>query len=210
MNDYDGLMILGFGGHARSVADVALDVGIRQLLFVDENAQPGERFLDFAVQHYWPDTLAPGWAAFAASGDGRCRHALVQQVRSRGWPLATLVARSATLGVGATLGEGSFVGRHAHIGPMAQVGTCCIINTAAIVEHESQVGDYTHVSVRTTIAGRSQVGTHCFIGAGATVVDGVSVADGIVIGAAACVHRTLEMHGTYVGVPVRRVSEVQS
>lgn len=205
MNLCSGLVILGFGGHARSVADVALDSGIQQLCFVDENARPNERFLTFAVQREWPDNLPEGWAVIAASGDGVRREAQGAEVLARGWALATVVAKSATLCIGVQVGEGSFVGRHAHIGPMAKVGQGCIINTAAIIEHESVVGDFTHVSVNTTVAGRSTIGSHCFIGAGATVVDGVAVADSITVGAGACVTRSLDTPGTYVGVPARPV-----
>lgn len=203
MSGAKGLLILGFGGHARSVADVALASGLEQLCFIDDSAIPGERFGDFVVQRDWPDTLCEGWTVIVASGDDLCRERFGAQVRERGWPLATLIAPSATLGVGAQVGPGSFVGRQAHIGPMASVGAGCIINTGAVIEHESVVGDYTHVSVRATIAGRSHIGSHCYIGAGATVIDGVGVADGTVVGAGACVHRTLAVRGTYVGVPAR-------
>ena len=34
-----GLVVLGFGGHARSVADIALTPGIEELIFVDD--RPG-------------------------------------------------------------------------------------------------------------------------------------------------------------------------
>lgn len=199
----NGLLVLGFGGHARSVADVALDAGINLLRFVDGNAQAGETFLGFTVQRHWPAVLPEGWSVIAASGDGRRREDLANEVLARGWPLATIVARTATLGLGARIGPGSFVGHHAHLGPMARVGAGCIVNTAAIIEHESVVGDFSHVSVRSTMAGRSSVGAHCFIGAGATLVDGVHIAAGSVIGAAACVHRSLEQPGVYVGVPAR-------
>ena len=48
------LALLGFGGHARSVADVALTAGFDRLLFVDENVQRGESFLGFPVQRLMP------------------------------------------------------------------------------------------------------------------------------------------------------------
>jgi UDP-N-acetylbacillosamine N-acetyltransferase len=44
MSPDTGLLILGFGGHARSVADVAIASGITQLCFIDANAKPNESF----------------------------------------------------------------------------------------------------------------------------------------------------------------------
>ena len=201
----NGLLVIGFGGHARSVADVALAAGIRELAFVDANARDGETFQGFPVRKEWPDELPQGWAVFSASGNGGVREQHIRLARERSYPVATLVAPNATLGCGSRIAEGCFVGRSAHVGPMATVGTGCIVNTGAIVEHECSIGDYTHVSVNTTIAGRCEVGAFCMIGAGATVIDGVSICDRVTVGAGAVVVRTIGVEGVYAGVPARRI-----
>lgn len=200
-----GLLVLGFGGHARSVADVALACGYDALLFVDDNAREGESFLGFPVQGTWPDTLPQGWLALPASGLGHARQAQIDEAARRGWNLATLIAPTATVGVGARIDLGTFVGQHAHVGPMARVGRACILNTGCSVEHESSVGDFSHVSVNTTIAGRSSVGAHCFIGAGATIIDGVDVCEEVTVGAGSVVIEPLRIPGVYAGCPARHV-----
>lgn len=198
-----GLLLLGFGGHARSVADVALSRGVRELIFVDDAARPGERFAGHPVQAQWPLQLGAGWQGFAAAGGHADRAAQIRELRARGWPLATVVSAHATVGVGAAIGPGSFIGHHAHIGPLARVGEGVIINTAAVVEHDCQIGDYSHVSVQASVAGRSRIGARCFVCTGATVIDRVSVGDDIIIGAGAVVVADLQAPGTYLGVPAR-------
>jgi len=204
-----GLLILGFGGHARSVADVALAAGFQSLLFIDENARPGEHFLNHPAQREFGGELPKEWSCIAAAGDNRRRAAQIASVRSSGWPLATLIAPTATIGAGAKVAAGCFVAHHAHVGPMASVGAGTIVNTGAIVEHECVIGDYAHVSVNAVVAGRSRLGRHVFLGAGATVIDGVSVADDITIGAGGVVHASLERPGTYVGVPARLIKSLR-
>lgn len=200
-----GLLILGFGGHARVVADIAMALGIKEFCFVDQAAREGEQFLGHPVVAGHGPTLPPSWKAFAASGDAARREAQCAQIAAAGWPLATLIAPSATIGAGAQIGAGTLVAQHAHLGPMARIGEGCIINTGAIVEHESTVGAYSHISVHATVAGRSSVGRAVMIGAGATVIDGVVVGDHITVGAGGVVVRSLQEAGVYVGVPVRRV-----
>lgn len=200
-----GLVILGFGGHARSVADVALAIGYEALLFIDENAREGENFLGHPVQRAWPAQLPDGWTCMPAAGDNRKRQAQLAAIQEAGWPPATLIAPSATLGAGAAVSPGSFIAHHAHVGPMARIGIGAIVNTGAVVEHESVVGDYTHVSVNTTVAGRSRVGRLVFVGAGATVIDGIAVGDEITIGAGGVVTASISEAGTYVGVPARKL-----
>src|SRR5579863_1704052 len=70
------LVLLGFGGHARSVADVALTAGYGRLWFVDDNAAEGERFLDFPVQRLMPQD-AGNWVYMPCAGDNRRREAQI-------------------------------------------------------------------------------------------------------------------------------------
>ena len=200
-----GLLILGLGGHARSAADVALSLGYQSLLFVDENAAPDERVLQFATQREFRGPLPAGWSCLPGSGDNARRRLQVQAAGEAGWPLATLISPHASIGFGAHVSPGCFVGHHAHIGPMARIGTACILNTGAIVEHECRIGDYVHVSVNATVAGRCRIGDLVFLGAGATVIDGTTIAGDVIVGAGGLVISSIDRPATYVGVPVRAV-----
>ncbi len=195
-----GLYILGFGGHARSVADIALAMGVEQLVFVDENARPGEEFAGYPAIKQLPTVPLLGWLAFAALGDNLRRHSLCDR---QPVPLATLVAPDASIGIEAIVNEGAMVAHHAHVGPATRVGRGAIINTGAIVDHECDVGDFAHVSINAAVAGRCRIGAHVMIGAGATVIDGISIADSVIIGAGATVIADIVQPGTYVGTPAR-------
>lgn len=204
MSAPDGLLVLGFGGHARSVADVALASGVRSLLFVDDNARPGEVFLGFPVQRRYEGDLPPGWSCIAASGDNRKRRAQLDAIRASGWTPVSIVAPSATIGAGSVLEHGCFVGHHAHIGPLARVGCGTIVNTAGIVEHDCRIGDCVHVSVNAVVAGACRVGDLVFVGTGATIRDGLSLAGDVIVGAGAVVVSDITVAGTYIGVPAKR------
>ncbi len=201
MSTFIGLIVLGFGGHARSVADVALSAGIADLIFVDDNARPGEVFGRFPVVRDFPASLVAGWAVMPASGDNHTRAEQLRRINANGWPVASVVSKSASIGFGAILGPGCFIAHHAHIGPLASVGEGVILNTGAVVEHDCRIGDFVHVSVNATVAGKTNIGNYCFLGAGSTVIDGVVVTAEVTVGAGACVHRDLKSPGTYVGVP---------
>ncbi len=202
-----GLLIYGFGGHARSVADVALTAGIRNFVFVDSDARDGEMFLDFAVQREFRESLPAGWQCFAAAGDNWKRQLQVDFIAARGWPLATIVSPTATVGAGSAIAEGCFLAHHSHVGPLATIGRGCILNTGCMVEHDCRVGDYTHVSVNSAVAGGCTIGKLVLLGAGSIVRDNCTVADGVICGAGTVVTRSLDAGGTYVGAPARRVSD---
>lgn len=204
--NHNKLVIMGFGGHARSVADVALTCGYLELLFVEQNAAQEENFLGHRVVKNL-DGLDSSWRdAFPASGDGLQRKKQCETIEKMGLSLVSLVSPLASVGVGSLISSGCFVGKHAHIGPMAKIGRACIINTGAIVEHEADVGDYSHVSVNAAIAGRSKLGAFSMLGASATIIDRLSVTDCVVIGAGAVVVASIKDPGTYVGIPARRLN----
>src|SRR5579871_757263 len=204
MNAPRKLVLLGFGGHARSVADVALTAGYTQLWFVDDNAAEGERFLEFPVQKFMPPDAA-GWVYVPCAGDNRRREAQIQELISANLSITTIISPSATIGPGSAIGPGCFIGHHAHVGPLAKLGRGCIINTGGIVEHDCTVGDCVHVSVNSISAGRSTLGDRVFLGAGAVVIDGVSVTGDVTIGAGGVVAESIELPGTYAGVPARLI-----
>lgn len=196
------LLLLGFGGHARSVADVALSAGFAELLFVDEHGAAGQTFAGFPVTGAMPP-VEDGWPCMPCAGRNEWRREQLTRLASEGRPIATVISPRATVGVGAQVGDGVFVGHHAHIGPLARIGAGTIVNTAAAVEHDCVVGECCHVSVHATVAGRGRLGGLVFVGAGATVIDGVSVVGEVTIGAGGVVIANIDAPGTYVGVPVR-------
>lgn len=199
-----GLVILGFGGHARSVADVALRAGIGQLVFVDEAARPGESFAGFSAYPHWPEVRS-GWCAFPASGDPQQRKDLIRSAEERSFSVCSLSSPSAYVGIEAIISKGALIAHGAHIGPGARIGIGAIVNTAAVVDHETQVGEYSHIAVNATLAGRCVIGRCVTIGAGATVIDNIHVCDGATVGAGTVVVRDITDPGTYVGSPARRV-----
>jgi sugar O-acyltransferase (sialic acid O-acetyltransferase NeuD family) len=204
-NAIRGLLVFGFGGHARSVADVAVAAGINEICFVDEKAREGESFLGFPVVKTWSPPIPEGWGVFPASGDNRLRQQQCASFDAFGLPVVTLIAPNATIGIGSSIGPGCFIAHHAHIGPAARIDKGCIINTGAIVDHESSVGEFSHVSVNATIAGRSHVGRLTMIGAGATVIDYIEIADEVIVGAGCLVRHSINAAGVYVGMPVKKL-----
>ncbi|ABO51630.1 transferase hexapeptide repeat containing protein [Desulforamulus reducens MI-1] len=199
------LLIMGCGGHARSVADIALHIGFKELLFVDHGARPGEQIFSFDVHKTFPTSLPMGCLVFPASGDNWQRMHQIQIAIENGFSLTNIVSPLAYLGAGVTVGEGTLLAHHAHVGPSAIIGKGGIINTGAVVEHECQIGDFSHISVNATIAGRCKIGKRVFIGAGAIVIDKVRIADDVVIGAGATVVEDLIESGVYVGTPASLV-----
>lgn len=194
--------MFGCGGHARSVADVAIAAGYSELLFVDPAARDGETIAGVRVVRTF-DSSFGAQAAIIGVGDNRKRVSLFAEARRLRLPLPPILAPDATIGLDAMIGEGTFVGRGAHVGPFVRVGEDAIINTHAVIDHDSQIGSHVHVAVNASITGGCRVGDFAMIGAGAVLRDGVHVCAAAIIGAGAVVVADIIEPGVYVGVPAR-------
>jgi sugar O-acyltransferase (sialic acid O-acetyltransferase NeuD family) len=197
-----GLVIYGCGGHARSVADVAMNDGVKQILFIDKQAREGERIFGFDVFASL-DAIPSGWGVICAQGDNAQREQTIQQLQKSS-RLVNIISNTATIGVDSLIEQGCFIGHHAHAGPASIIGIGCILNTASVVEHDCEVGHFTHISVHATLCGKVKIGQRCFIGAGATVIDGISICDDVMVGAGSVVVNDITEPGVYLGVPACR------
>ncbi|HVK93772.1 MAG TPA: hypothetical protein VM571_03495, partial [Noviherbaspirillum sp.] len=76
------LLILGFGGHARSVADVALAAGFSSLLFVDSKVHDDEHFLGHPAQRSFSGALPQGWSCLPAAGNNQLRRMQIAAIKT--------------------------------------------------------------------------------------------------------------------------------
>lgn len=194
------LAIIGCGGHARSVADVYLNLYPHAaLFFVDENAKADETIMGFPVQKALPREMIELFIAFGSNEKRKHSWEMMNPSKS----LITIASSSAQVSAYSLIGNNVFIGNFAHIGPEASVGKNTIINTGAIIEHEVQIGDHCHIGPNAVISGRSTIGNLVFIGVGAIVKDSVTIGSNIVLGAGAVAVKDLLEPGIYIGCPAR-------
>ncbi len=198
------LLIVGCGGHARSVADVFLAGNPEaEILFIDENARPDEKILSFPVVKEVSKELLRENEIFFSAGDNFKRR--LDFLQYSGLKIKSIISGSAHIGKGSFLGHGCFIGNFCHIGPEAIIGDNTIINTAAVVEHEVKIGKHCHIGPNATVSGRTIIGNEVFLGVGSTVINNINICDNVIVGAGSTVTRDITEPGTYVGSPVRKV-----
>lgn len=207
----ESILIIGCGGHARSVADVLEESGKYKIAgYVIGGDEEISAYLESdKIPIIGHDSDAPTFfqkgvrlAAMGIGylGGGHARERIYARYKAQGFGFPPVVSPTAVLSSQAFVGEGSFVGKQAIMNRFSQCGALCIINSGAVLEHDVRVEACTHVSVRATICGGSHIGASCFIGAGATVIQGVRIGTGAIIGAGSVVLADVPENTVKVGV----------
>lgn len=189
------LVLIGGGGHCKSVLDVALRMGIYdEIVITDTALQKGIKILGCEVvgdDDLLPELKDYGFAnAFITVGSimaADIRMKLVGYVNRFNYIFPTIVDPTAAISDSAIIGPGSFVGKKAVVNAGAQIGSHCIINTGSIIEHDSIIGDFSHVSVGSILCGNIVLGRESLIGAGTTVIQGKRIGSRVIIGAGSTV-----------------------
>ena len=173
------LLIVGAGGHGRSVAEAALAAGNFDTFgFIDDAAEKVKQVWDYPV---WgtTDDLA-GYRphadfAIVALGNNALREKLCKQLQATGFELATIIHPRAIVSPRSGIGPGTAIMAGAIIGTEARLGTGVIVNSGAIVDHHAQVDDYGHLGVNACMAGGAILGRGAWIQAGSALGYGVKV-----------------------------------
>lgn len=204
------IILVGGGGHCKSVIDVAEMAGYNILGILDTAERLGEKVLSSSIIGCDDDILefidkADFLITVGFIKNPSIRTKLFNKIKDIGGKFATIIAPTAHVSKYATVGEGSIVMHNVVINAEATIGENCIINTFANVEHESIIGNNCHISTGVMINGGCSIGDNIFIGSQSVIAQGIHISSDIIISAGALVHKDIKLSGVYVGNPIRKI-----
>lgn len=201
------LILIGGGGHCKSVIEVAESAGyeIKGILDmpdeVGKEVLPGHKVIgtDDEIPQYVEECDFVITVGFIKNPAIRIK--LYNKVKAAGGRLATIIASTAYVSKYAELGEGTVIMHHAFVNAGAKIGDNCIINTFVNIEHDAEVGNQCHISTGTMVNGECKIGENCFIGSQSACANCIEIASDIIVGAGSVVRKSIRMKGIYAGNP---------
>ena len=200
------LILIGGGGHCKSVIEVAESIGYTILGILDRPEEVGKKVLAYEVIGVDDDIpLYVDKAAFVITvgfiKNPALRIKLYNKVLEAGGKLATLIASTAHVSKYAVLGAGTVVMHQAFVNAGAVIGDNAIINTFANIEHDAHIGNQCHISTGAMVNGDCVVGENCFIGSQSVLANAISICSDVVVGAGSLVRKNIVQAGIYSGNP---------
>lgn len=203
------IIIIGTGGHAVSVLNVALGSGMSVIAFVDDN-KAGNDLLGIpiiAMEQCFEENETANLAI--AIGDNTVRERVSNECKSK-LPLAhfpSIIHPSAVIGINSKVGYGTVVMPLVNVGPNSSVGNFCIMNTSSSIDHDCEMKSFSSIAPRVVTGGNVCIGMRSAISIGATVKHGIDVGDDTVVGANSYVNKAVDNNVVAYGSPCKSVRE---
>ena len=184
------LLVIGCGGHARSLIDVVESsdswyvVGL--VGFPEELRQEVLGYAVLGTDQDLPDLRKECPHALLAIGQiglSKTRKRLVNVLEGLDFVMPTVISGFSHVSRHSHLGAGTVVGHGVIVNSGAYIGDHCIINSKALIEHDVVIGDYCHISTGALVNGGVQIGSGSFIGSGALLREGLHLPAETVISA---------------------------
>ena len=179
------LLIVGAGGHGRSVAEAALESGAYEVVGFLDDAFPGlgsvweipvlGKVADYSAFRLDVD------CCLVAIGNNVVREKTGTLLKAGGFELASVIHPRALVSPRAVIGAGSAVMMGAVVGTEARLSEGAIVNCGAVVDHHCVVEDYGHLGVGAVMAGGSVLGRGAWMQANAALGYGMKIEAGRVL-----------------------------
>jgi sugar O-acyltransferase (sialic acid O-acetyltransferase NeuD family) len=141
-------------------------------------------------------------------GDPENRQRAMWRAMDAGFRSLCVIHNRAEIGPGVMFGDGAIVCAGNIITVDVKIGKHVLLNLDCTVGHDVRIGDYSVICPGVHISGCVEIGQKVFIGTGANIIHGtakepLTIGDGAVIGAGACVTKSVPAHTRALGVPAR-------
>lgn len=201
------IVIVGAGGHAISITNVASSCGMKVVAYVDDS-KSGSRVLGIPVitRQHCIDTYSDENFVIAI-GDNSVREHIYKEYKSDlpNSKFPSLIHQSAVVGINSRIGNGTVVMPQANVGPNSIVGELCIVNTSSSIDHDCDMQSFSSIAPRVVTGGNVKIGIRTAVSIGTSIKHGIVIGDDVVIGANSYVNKEIDNNIVAYGTPCKVV-----
>lgn len=169
------IVLIGGGGHCRSVIDVIELEGRFEIIgIIDKKELVGSDVLGYkiiACDDELEEIYKTCQNAVITVGQIKTNHTRVKlfnKLKEIGFSLPVIISPLAYVSKHSFIDEGTIIMHHALVNANAKIGKNCIINTKALIEHDCVVEDNCHISTTSVLNGGVVMKENSFFGSNAT------------------------------------------
>jgi sugar O-acyltransferase (sialic acid O-acetyltransferase NeuD family) len=209
------IAIYGGGGFGRELAWLVQSCNERQetyqvVCFIDDDeAASGTTLnnipvmtLDMARQQF------PRASVVGGVGNPTAREKMMERAASKGFDFETIIHPRVERSEWIEFGTGTIICAGNILTTNIIIGQHVHINLGCTIGHDALIGDFCTLAPGVHVSGCVHLGRRVYVGTGAVIINGtqenpLTIGDDAVIGAGACVTKSVQPSITVVGVPAK-------
>ncbi|MDA3898563.1 MAG: acetyltransferase [Desulfobacteraceae bacterium] len=206
------ILIFGAGGFAREVAWLieAINKNYEIQGFIDDTHDQHEKIINnipvFGLDEAY--NRFPFSKIVVAVGDPCGREVVVAKSKNKNFLFESIIHPKTEMSKWIEMGEGTIICAGNILTTNINIGKHVHINLNCTIGHNVNLGDFNTLAPGVHISGWVNTGKRVYIGTGAVIINGkkdkpIFIEDDVIIGAGACVTKSLLKNNTYVGVPAK-------
>ncbi len=192
------LSLIGFGGHAKVLIDIAKLNGISLKFLYDDDIRKQNLSYDSVIIQVPVDYSLTG-NVIIAIGDNLIRKSISIKAVNAHW--TSIIHPSAIIANDVFIGEGTVIMAGVIIQAGSKIGRHCIINSGSCIDHDCLLDDFVHIAPNAALAGGVTIGEGCLIGIGSSIIPNIRIGKWTTIGAGSAVIFDIPDFSIAVGVP---------
>ena len=200
------LLIIGCGGHAKVITEIAKLIGIKVFYYQDSNLEKN-KFLGNNVIH--DDIKNYNDNFFVAIGDNFIREEVTRNFKKKN-PNAintTLIHPTSTISESCSIGDGTVVMPLCVINSFSKIGKGVIVNSRSSLDHENLLMDFCSIAPGVVTGGNVKIGFRTSISIGTIIKNDIEIGSDTVIGAASYVNKNIQSESIAYGTPAKIVKK---
>jgi sugar O-acyltransferase (sialic acid O-acetyltransferase NeuD family) len=209
------IAIYGSGGFGREVAWLVesccdQEDHLEVVCFIDDDEAACSKVVNSIPVMKLKEAFSrfPSAKVVGGVGDPKVRQRLMEKAQAIGFEFATVIhprverSRWVEIGAGTVICAGNILTTNITFGRHVQINLDCTIG------HDVFMGDYVTLAPGVHISGCVHLGSRVYVGTGAVIINGtqkhpITIGDDAIIGAGACVTKSVPAGLTVVGVPAK-------
>ena len=212
----DKLIIIGAGGHGRVAADIADQMKIPTIKFLDFSWN--NKYLTIEknyhnTENYWDiigkpdkatisDLVFKNFKFFVAISNNKERKSFFDLIGIEN--IISLIHPSSTISNNVEILNGTMISANVAINVLSKIGYGSIINTGSIIDHDCQIGNFVHIGPGVNIAGKVIIKNFSSIGLGSNIIQNISIGKNAFIGAGSLVLDNISDDVIAYGLPAKQ------
>lgn len=189
MNNHK-LLLLGGGGHCKSVIDSLLtSESYTEIGIIDNKRNIGKSICNIPIIGCDDDLVelyqkgyTRAFVTVGSVGDPSIRLRLFRKLEQIGFETCNIIDKTAIISPHIKMANGIFVGKNAVINAGTTIGKGAIINSSVTIEHDCIIEDFVHIASGSVLCGEVKVGKYAHVGAKSVVKQQVKIGMNSIIG----------------------------